>query len=62
MYTCHTDFFGIEERHMSIKKGTVIIALNEIGDGGEDFWVFGCPDVKPESFGFVPSNYLTFVK
>ena len=62
IYQCHTDFNAIEERHMSVKKGTMLVALSEVGSGNADFWIFGCPDVRPDNFGFVPSNYLTFIK
>lgn len=54
---CH-DFQAVDERHMTIKKDVIFVGLQVV----ETNWVFGCPDINPNSFGFVPINYLQFMK
>jgi len=58
IYKVGLDFYATEDRHMSVKKDTMFVALKVFNDE----WVFGCPDFKPNTFGFVPRNYLEFVK
>jgi len=52
------DFYAVDERHMTVKKDTMFVGLKII----DEDWVFGCPDKKPDNFGFVPRNYLEFVR
>ena len=54
LYTVTEDFQAIEDRQVSVKKELTFVGLQVL----EDKWVFGCPDSKPNSFGFVPLNYL----
>jgi len=44
---------------MDLKKDQIFVGLTfyPIDDPK---WIFGCPDVKPNSFGFVPLNYLDY--
>jgi hypothetical protein len=57
IYRVDTSFNATESRQMTVSKGTIIVSLQEY-----DEWIFGCPDVKPNSFGFVPKNYLKHVE
>jgi hypothetical protein len=57
IYSVHTQFNASDSRHMSVQAGSIIVGLLEVGE-----WIFGCPDVKPNVFGFVPKNYLKFVQ
>ena len=52
------DFFPYDERHMQVKKELLFVGLGIV----EDSWVFGCPDINPSNFGFVPLSYLKYVK
>lgn len=57
IYSVETGFNATESRHMSVQSGSIIVCLQEF-----DEWIFGCPDVKPNIFGFVPKKYLKFVQ
>lgn len=63
IFKCHTDFHSLEKRHLSVRKDTILVCLCVMeSDNAEDYWVFACPDNMPNSFGFVPSNYIDFIK
>lgn len=42
---------------MSVQKGTVFIGLKELNG-----WMFGCVENDARKFGFVPLNYMEFIK
>ena len=44
---------------MTITRGTNFVCLREYAGGN---WLFGCQDVSPNTFGFVPGNYFEHVE
>ena len=57
IYEVETNFNAMDSRHMTVQSGTIIVSLQDVNE-----WIFGCPDVKPNTFGFVPKKYLKFVQ
>lgn len=57
LYNVQCDFVGTESRHLSAKQGNIICGFHEVQG-----WVCGFQDTNPTHFGFVPKNYLQFIR
>jgi hypothetical protein len=53
MYRVTQDFHPMEERHLEAQTGDIVSGMQDING-----WILGFTDDKPDTFGFIPDNYL----
>jgi hypothetical protein len=53
MYRVTVDFHPTEERHLEAHTGDIVSGMHELNG-----WILGFTDDNPDTFGFIPEDYL----
>lgn len=57
MYRVTVDFHPTEERHLQAQNGDIVSGMHEVNG-----WILGFTDDNPDTFGFIPEDFLQFIR